>query len=114
MSTVQEGDYQKSKLMEDIYPDFVMMANAFGVPAKRVTRPEELRPAIRYCFLCIQHSCIDKTMRQRIHSISSTKYQDKVQNLCEENLFFATGQFERRSKLICTSVVTKAGLGIAY
>ena len=47
-ATLQEGDYQKSKLMEDIYPDFVMMANSFGVPARRVTKPEELRPAIRY------------------------------------------------------------------
>jgi thiamine pyrophosphate-dependent acetolactate synthase large subunit-like protein len=46
-SVEQEGDYQKSGLMEDIYPDFVMMANSFGVPAKRVTKPEELRPAIR-------------------------------------------------------------------
>lgn len=43
----REGDYQKSKLLEDIYPDFVMLAKSFGVPSKRVTRPEELRPAIR-------------------------------------------------------------------
>lgn len=43
----REGDYQKSGLMEDIYPDFVMMAKAFGVPGKRVTKPEELRPAIK-------------------------------------------------------------------
>ncbi len=45
---MQEGDYQKSGLMSDIYPDFVMMAQSFGVPAKRVTKPEELRPAIKY------------------------------------------------------------------
>jgi acetolactate synthase-1/2/3 large subunit len=43
----REGDYQKSGLMSDIYPDFVMMAQSFGVPAKRVTKPEELRPAIK-------------------------------------------------------------------
>ena len=33
---------------KDIYPDFVKMAESFSVPAKRVLRPEELRPAIRY------------------------------------------------------------------
>lgn len=30
-----------------IYPDFVMMAAAFGVPARRVVAPGELRGAIR-------------------------------------------------------------------
>jgi acetolactate synthase-1/2/3 large subunit len=43
----REGDYQKSGLVKDIYPDFVMMAQSFGVPAKRVMKPEELRPAIQ-------------------------------------------------------------------
>jgi acetolactate synthase-1/2/3 large subunit len=33
--------------LSHIYPDFVMMANSFGVPAKRVVKPEELRGAIR-------------------------------------------------------------------
>jgi hypothetical protein len=30
-----------------IYPDFVIMALSFRVPGKRVTKPEELRPAIK-------------------------------------------------------------------
>lgn len=30
-----------------IYPDFVMMAASFGVPARRVVAPGELRAAIR-------------------------------------------------------------------
>ena len=54
---VQDGDYQKSKLMEDIYPDFVMMAKSFGVPSKRVTSPEELRPAIRSHSLAFSRVC---------------------------------------------------------
>ena len=33
--------------LKDIFPDFVLMAAAFGIPAKRVVRPEELRPAIQ-------------------------------------------------------------------
>lgn len=32
---------------KDIFPDFVTMANSFGIPAKRITHPDELRPAIR-------------------------------------------------------------------
>ena len=32
---------------KDIFPDFVKMAEAFGVPAKRVKHPDELRGAIR-------------------------------------------------------------------
>ena len=43
----QDGDYQKSKKVEDIYPDFPMMAQSFGVPARRVIHPDDLRPAIR-------------------------------------------------------------------
>jgi hypothetical protein len=39
----QEGDYQESGEEKDIFPDFVTMAAAFGVPAKRVRKPEELR-----------------------------------------------------------------------
>lgn len=45
---VQQGEYHKSGLISDIYPDFVMMAQSFGVPGKRILRPEELRPAIKY------------------------------------------------------------------
>jgi acetolactate synthase I/II/III large subunit len=30
----------------DIYPDFVKMADSFGVPGERVFLPAELRPAI--------------------------------------------------------------------
>ena len=37
--------------LKDIFPDFVMMAAAFGVPAKRVVRPEDLRSAIQ-CARC--------------------------------------------------------------
>ena len=33
--------------LKDIFPDFVLMAAAFGIPAKRVVKPEELRPAIQ-------------------------------------------------------------------
>jgi acetolactate synthase I/II/III large subunit len=36
-----------SKQPKDIYPDFVKLAEAFGVPAERVFTPEELRPAVR-------------------------------------------------------------------
>ncbi|GAB4818291.1 hypothetical protein N2152v2_005337 [Parachlorella kessleri] len=43
----KDGDYQKSKKVEDIYPDFPMMAQSFGVPARRVIHPDDLRPAIR-------------------------------------------------------------------
>ena len=42
--------------LKDIYPDFVMMANSFGVKAKRVSKPEELRPAIQVrCPRCCLH-----------------------------------------------------------
>ena len=46
--TVQDAEYHTSHEVKDIYPDFVKMAASFSVPAKRVLRPEELRPAIRY------------------------------------------------------------------
>jgi thiamine pyrophosphate-dependent acetolactate synthase large subunit-like protein len=39
----QEGDYQVSGQEADVYPDFVKLAGAFGVPAKRVMHPSELR-----------------------------------------------------------------------
>jgi acetolactate synthase I/II/III large subunit len=43
----KESEWHTSKDPEDIFPDFVKMAEAFGVPAKRVFTPDELRPAIR-------------------------------------------------------------------
>eukprot|EP00884_Botryococcus_braunii_P022632 jgi/Botrbrau1/9052/Bobra.0376s0026.3 len=42
-----EAEYHVTGDINHIYPDFVKMAEAFGVPAKRVLRPEELRPALR-------------------------------------------------------------------
>lgn len=39
----QEGEYQVTGNVQDIFPDFVKMADAFKVPAKRVTHPSELR-----------------------------------------------------------------------
>lgn len=48
VSCVQDAEYHLTKEVKDIYPDFVKMAESFSVPAKRVLRPEELRPAIRY------------------------------------------------------------------
>lgn len=44
---LREKEYHVSGDLKDIYPDFVMMANAFGVKAKRISKPEELRPAIK-------------------------------------------------------------------
>ncbi|CAK0737622.1 hypothetical protein CVIRNUC_000943 [Coccomyxa viridis] len=44
---LREKEYHVSGDLKDIYPDFVMMANSFGVKAKRVSKPEELRPAIQ-------------------------------------------------------------------
>eukprot|EP01024_Parvocaulis_polyphysoides_P008018 TRINITY_DN12359_c0_g3_i1.p1 TRINITY_DN12359_c0_g3~~TRINITY_DN12359_c0_g3_i1.p1 ORF type:complete len:700 (+),score=117.34 TRINITY_DN12359_c0_g3_i1:135-2102(+) len=43
----REAEYHETGKTEDIYPDFVTMAQSFGVPGKRVMTPEELRPAIR-------------------------------------------------------------------
>eukprot|EP00887_Chlorella_sp_A99_P007132 scaffold2.g7132.t1 len=43
----REAEWHVTKDIKDIYPDFVKMAQAFGVPAKRVFHPSELRPAIR-------------------------------------------------------------------
>ena len=44
---LQDAEYHLTKEVTDIYPDFVKMAESFSVPAKRVLKPEELRPAIR-------------------------------------------------------------------
>lgn len=41
------AEYHETGEVADIYPDFVKMAEAFGVPGERVFKPEELRPAIR-------------------------------------------------------------------
>lgn len=47
-SVYQESEYQVTKKEEDIYPNFVKMADSFGIPARRVIDPSELRGAIRY------------------------------------------------------------------
>ena len=53
---LREKEYHVSGDLKDIYPDFVMMANSFGVKAKRVSKPEELRPAIQVrCPGCCLH-----------------------------------------------------------
>eukprot|EP01024_Parvocaulis_polyphysoides_P071710 TRINITY_DN8968_c0_g1_i1.p1 TRINITY_DN8968_c0_g1~~TRINITY_DN8968_c0_g1_i1.p1 ORF type:complete len:195 (+),score=21.97 TRINITY_DN8968_c0_g1_i1:116-700(+) len=43
----RDAEYHQTGKPEDIYPDFVAMAKSFNVPANRVIKPEELRPAIR-------------------------------------------------------------------
>lgn len=43
----QEAEYHVTNEVTDIYPDFVTIATGFGVPAKRVRHPSELRAAIR-------------------------------------------------------------------
>lgn len=48
---MQDAEWHLTNEVKDIYPDFVKMAESFSVPAKRILRPEELRPAIRY-LLC--------------------------------------------------------------
>lgn len=48
LRAVQDAEWHLTNEVKDIYPDFVKMAESFSVPAKRVLRPEELRPAIRY------------------------------------------------------------------
>ena len=42
-----QAEWHVSQDEKDIFPDFVKMAEAFGVPAKRVKHPDELRGAIR-------------------------------------------------------------------
>lgn len=42
----EEGAWHESNEIADIYPDMVALANAFGVPARRVLRRSELREAI--------------------------------------------------------------------
>lgn len=44
---MKEAEYHVTGDLKDIYPDFVMMAASFGVPAKRVIDPKDLRGAIR-------------------------------------------------------------------
>lgn len=43
----REAEWHETQEEADIYPNFVKMAQAFGVQAKRVVRPEDLRAAIR-------------------------------------------------------------------
>ena len=43
----RENEWHVTGDLAHIYPDFVMMAAAFGVPARRVVAPGELRGAIR-------------------------------------------------------------------
>lgn len=43
----KEAEWHITKDVKDIFPDFVKMAESFGVPGKRVFHPDELRPAIR-------------------------------------------------------------------
>lgn len=42
-----EAEWHVSKEEKDIFPDFVKLAEACGVPARRVMHPDELRGAIR-------------------------------------------------------------------
>ena len=43
----KEAEWHVSKDIKDIFPNFVMMAESMGVPARRVMHPSELRGAIR-------------------------------------------------------------------
>ncbi|KFM28691.1 Acetolactate synthase 1, chloroplastic [Auxenochlorella protothecoides] len=43
----KEAEYHVTKDLGDIYPDFVTLAKAFNIPARRVIDPKELRSAIR-------------------------------------------------------------------
>jgi hypothetical protein len=43
----RENEWHVTGDLAHIYPDFVMMAASFGVPARRVIAPSELRGAIR-------------------------------------------------------------------
>ncbi|KAK2079712.1 Agglutinin-like protein 1 precursor [Prototheca wickerhamii] len=42
----KESEYQETKDAKDIFPDFITMAKSFGIPARRIFHPSELRPAI--------------------------------------------------------------------
>lgn len=57
-SVVQDAEWHLTNEVKDIYPDFVKMADSFSVPAKRVLKPEELRPAIRYIKQCCLNTCL--------------------------------------------------------
>lgn len=39
----QEAEWHLTKDVKDIYPDFVAMAHSYGIPAKRIFHPDELR-----------------------------------------------------------------------
>ncbi len=40
---MQDAEYHVTGDTKDIFPDFVKMAEAFRIPAKRVTHPSEVR-----------------------------------------------------------------------
>lgn len=40
-------EWHETANVEDIYPDFVKMAESFKVPSRRVLNPDDLRAAIR-------------------------------------------------------------------
>lgn len=54
---MQDAEWHLTNEVKDIYPDFVKMAESFSVPAKRILRPEELRPAIRYLLCNLSCTC---------------------------------------------------------
>lgn len=39
----REAEWHETGDEKDIYPDFIMMAKSFGVPAKRVIKKSDLR-----------------------------------------------------------------------
>jgi len=43
----REGEFHETNNEADIYPNFVMMAESFGVPARRILRKDDVRAAIR-------------------------------------------------------------------
>lgn len=47
LGKLEGGAFHETKVESDVYPDFVKLAEAFGVPADRVMDPAKLRKAIR-------------------------------------------------------------------
>ena len=64
---LREKEFHVTGDLKDIFPDFVMMAASFGIPAKRVTKPQELRAAIRCshlpCQQCLSARSINKQLQ---------------------------------------------------
>ena len=72
---LREKEYHVSGDLKDIYPDFVMMANSFGVKAKRVSKPEELRPAIQVrCPRCCLHMKRTSDVRAPVSGCNGAAY----------------------------------------